>query len=382
MPDIQQEGAAAVAALPPAPTTRQPTIPEFAQAEHDRLVSEASLWRGSNSSVSDPPSDREQERIRIQTERDQRAEQDRLEREMDRQQRKEERDAAREKAKAAREEAKYQERMQKGLERSAEKEEADRAKAEKKAQRERDEAAAKRQSAVDEAQRIKFRQESEAFMKDLKESRKAKEKFDADMRGYDEVIGNPRASTKQRIDARRAKANKIKEENDRISKQQATFMGKKAGVQDIPKGKITSGRIIGAIGGGMENTLINIGDSLIRRPNPKNARANVKAETKALSGVVRNKNLGKNPFTSVIAPSQAFQRKYVTDGHGRSGQRATLEWRRAHRQYVNPQAQAAAAINENWMNQIAGMPSQPVRHRKRPAGSGNVSPLDRFVGNL
>ena len=45
------------------------------------------------------------------------------------------------------------------------------------------------------------------------------------------------------------------------------------------------------------------------------------------------KEIGKgNPNAGVVLAGQT-ERRYITDGHGRSGARATLEWRREHRQY-------------------------------------------------
>jgi len=107
-----------------------------------------------------------------------------------------------------------------------------------------------------------------------------------------------------------------------------------------------------------------------------------KHESKALSGAVRNKELGKNPFLSVIGVSGQVSQMYQTDGHGRSGKRATLEWRRAHRNYQNPQREAAASINKDWIANVTGTKPEPVRHRKVPAGSKKQNPVDRYVNSL
>ena len=92
------------------------------------------------------------------------------------------------------------------------------------------------------------------------------------------------------------------------------------------------------------------------------------------------REIGKgNPNAGVVLAGQT-ERRYITDGHGRSGTRATLEWRREHRQYTSPERAAKASVNQNWANDVTGMAHPPVRHRKN--GVGSSSALDNFVKRL
>lgn len=119
-------------------------------------------------------------------------------------------------------------------------------------------------------------------------------------------------------------------------------------------------------------------DALAHKPTQKETYARFNQETKKLSTVVRNKNLGKNAFNTVIGVGSVRQQRVVTDGHGRSGQRATLEWRRENRQYVSPERAAKAEINQDWLSNVLGTQPEPVRHRKHRAGGHVLSPLDRL----
>ena len=92
------------------------------------------------------------------------------------------------------------------------------------------------------------------------------------------------------------------------------------------------------------------------------------------------REIGKgNPNAGVVLAGQT-ERRYITDGHGRSGTRATLEWRREHRQYTSPERAAKARVNRNWAEDVTGMAHPPVRHRKN--GARSSSALDNFVKRL
>ena len=120
-------------------------------------------------------------------------------------------------------------------------------------------------------------------------------------------------------------------------------------------------------------------DAIYGNPTQNEINRNFNQESKHLSAAFRNKQIGKkNPINDVIGVSGTVRRQYVTDGHGRSGKRATLEWRRANRQYASPERAAAASINENWMSSIMGTTPEPVRHRKVKAKDRGLSPLERF----
>lgn len=92
------------------------------------------------------------------------------------------------------------------------------------------------------------------------------------------------------------------------------------------------------------------------------------------------REIGKgNPNAGVVLAGTT-ERRYVTDGHGRSGTRATLEWRREHRNYTSPERAAKASVNQNWATDVTGMTRPPVRHRKN--GVRSSSALDNFVKRL
>lgn len=127
-----------------------------------------------------------------------------------------------------------------------------------------------------------------------------------------------------------------------------------------------------------QGTMGWMADALVKERTQKQVNQQFTQESRRLSTVVRNKNLGKNPFTTVIGVGDTRQIAYQTDGHGRSGKRATLEWRREHRQYTSPERAAKAGINQDWVANVTGTNPAPVRHRK---GSGE-SALDRFTKML
>ena len=88
------------------------------------------------------------------------------------------------------------------------------------------------------------------------------------------------------------------------------------------------------------------------------------------------------PF-NVIGVGTPRKMKYVTDGHGRSGQRATLEWRRENRQYQSEERKAKSETNRNWISDLLGQEPEPVRQRKvHTKGGKRISQLDRFVDSL
>lgn len=119
--------------------------------------------------------------------------------------------------------------------------------------------------------------------------------------------------------------------------------------------------------------------SLVTPRTTSESLRDFKRESRSVSAAVRNRSLGKNPFKSVIGVGGMVSYVYQTDGHGRSGRRATLEWRRNHRQYASEERRRSAGVNTNWVNNIMGAAPTPVRQRKSAVKARKRNALGNFM---
>jgi hypothetical protein len=197
----------------------------------------------------------------------------------------------------------------------------------------------------------------------------------------------------QRANIRQAMEDQKRKEDERQRKfqqQQAARTGAIIVGGQEPKSYplITAlGSGLGSIGRSLDRQVTGhlggFADSLVVGRPVKQSNKLFRQETKAVSGAVRNKELGRNPFKQVIGASGTSRIAYETDGHGRSGRRATLEWRRENRQYTSEARANAAAINRNWVSEVAGVAPEPVRQRTVHTRHGRrLSPLEAFVNRL
>lgn len=260
---------------------------------------------------------------------------------------------------------------------TARKADADAAKIEQ--QRQKDRAKVEAASKANYAKAMKAAFDDRAALEEKERIRK--ENADHLKRLRDEKTASGRANARRDYEERQRGRNPLASQT--MSEKIGNFMHKPTTMEKI-KGSIKSinddNRLMNSTLDGMATSLLGgMSDAMYRQPTTKEINRNFNQESKHLSAAFRNKQIGKkNPINDVIGVSGTVRRQYVTDGHGRSGQRATLEWRRANRQYASPERAAAASINENWMSSIMGTTPAPVRHRKVKAKDKGLSPIDRF----
>lgn len=265
---------------------------------------------------------------------------------------------------------------------AAEKETARRDKAEQKIRDAADEVARQQQTAE--------RKEQDRIAREEAGRQKA---ADAQRQAYQRKMNSAKQPS-QRVSIRQAMEQQQQKEAMRRRSVQQVQDARNRGMIVPPRVPITADRMKQAIGTGLSR-IGNVADvgitsafggfanSIVTGRPQKQSNRLYRQETKALSGAVRNRELGRNPFKQVIGASGSSRIAYETDGHGRSGHRATLEWRRNNRQYTSEARANAAAINQNWVNDVAGIPPEPVRQRHVHTRHGRrMSPLESFVNNI